>query len=509
MSWWRQAVVYQVWPRSFADSGGDGVGDLQGVIDHLDHLKDLGVDAVWLSPVYPSPGVDGGYDISDYRGVDPLFGSLKDLDALIAGLHERGIRLIMDMVLNHTSDQHPWFRGEHRDFYLWRDEPANDWRSLFSGPAWTLEDGRYYLHTFAREQPDLDWENPQVRTEMHDLLRWWSDRGVDGFRFDVISMISKDLEHGTPLGFGPRLHEFLHGIHAVTGDAMTVGEMPGVTVEQGELVTDPAREELDMVFTFEHMGLDRGVSKWDQRPLQLPELKRTMARWQGLHNGWNSLYWDNHDQPRVVSRFGDEGEHRVASAKTLATTLHLHRGTPFVYQGEELGMTNAHFAALKDYRDVESLRYADEASQLGQDPGAILQALARTSRDNARTPMLWDDGPQRGFTTGKPWIPLPASSVPGAADQRTDPSSVLAHYRQLIALRHDEPTVAHGDFQLLLPDDERLWAFTRTYEATTLLVVANWSVDTAEPDLDQTGELVLGLPGTTLGPWESRVVRKG
>ncbi len=507
-TWWRTAVVYQVWPRSFADSGGDGVGDIRGVIDHLDHLADLGVDAVWLSPVYPSPGVDGGYDVSDYQDVDPLFGSLADLDGLIAGLHERGMRLVMDMVLNHTSDQHPWF-SEHPAFYVFRDQPANDWSSVFSGPAWEARDARYYLHTFAREQPDLDWENPAVRTKIHDLLGWWLERGVDGFRFDVISMVSKDLEHGTPLGFGPRLHEFLHEVHGVTGEVMTVGEMPGVTVEQADLVTDPARDELDMVFTFEHVGLDQGVTKWDHRPLHLPVLKACMARWQAMPHGWNSLYWSNHDQPRSVSRFGDDGQHRVASAKALATTLHLHRGTPFVYQGEELGMTNAHFAALKDYRDVESLRYADEAREQGQESDAILEALGRTSRDNARTPMLWNDGPQRGFTTGEPWIPLPVSTVPGAAEQRTDPSSVLAHYRALIALRHSEPAVAHGDFRLLLGEDVRLWAFTRTYEDQTLLVVANWSVDTIEPDLDQTGELLLGPPGTTLGPWESRVVRTG
>ena len=497
--WWRTAVVYQVWPRSFADSGGDGVGDLRGVLSRLDHLSDLGVDAVWISPFYPSPQVDGGYDISDHTGVDPQLGTLADLDALTTALHERGMRLVLDMVLNHTSTAHPWFT-DHPGYYLWRDQPPNDWESLFSGPAWEPVGDRFYLHTFAREQADLDWENPQVRTQIQDLLRWWAGRGVDGFRLDVISMVSKDLEHGTPLGFGPRLHEFLGEIGEAVGDRMTVGEMPGVTVEQAAVITDPASDELDMVFTFEHVGLDHGLTKWDHRPLPLPELKATMARWQtGIGAGWNSLYWSNHDQPRAVSRFGDEA-HRVASAKTLATTLHLHRGTPFVYQGEELGMTNAHFTALTDYRDVESLNYAGTTPE-------PLEALARSSRDNARTPMLWGD--DHGFTTGTPWIAQPPTDVPGAAAQRADPSSVLAHYRALIALRHSEPAVAHGAFHLLLPYDVRVWAFTRTYGTTTLLVVANWSADTVEPDLEQTGELLLGAPGTTLGPWQSRVLRTG
>lgn len=502
--WWRTAVVYQVWPRSFQDSDGDGVGDLRGVLRRLDHLADLGVDVLWLSPVYPSGGVDAGYDLSDYRGVDPIFGTLADLDALIAGLHARGIRLMLDMVLNHTSDQHPWFAAR-REFYYWRDEPANDWQALFGGSAWQRDParGQVYLHTFAPQQPDLDWEQPQVRAALFDVLRFWRDRGVDGFRFDVISMVGKDLAHGTPLGFGPTLHPHLAQLHreVLAGhDLMTVGEMPGVSVEQARLVSDPARAELDMVFGFEHVSLDRGATKWDHVPLRLSLLKQNLARWQqGLAEvGWNSLYWGNHDQPRAVSRFGNDGVHRVASATTLATVLHLHRGTPFVYQGEELGMPNPGFTALSDYRDVESLRHVAA--------GGTLAELARTSRDNARTPLRWE--PAGGFTTGTPWIGSGHHPVPSAAEQRADPDSVFARYRALIALRHAEPAVVHGDFALLLPDEERLWAFTRTYGAVQLLVVANCSAEPLEPPMDQAGELLLGVPGTALGPWESRVIKR-
>ncbi|HZB51683.1 MAG TPA: alpha-glucosidase, partial [Mycobacteriales bacterium] len=392
--WWKTAVVYQIYPRSFADSDGDGVGDLPGVLSRLDHLSALGVDVVWLSPVYPSPWDDGGYDISDYQDIDPTFGSLADFDKLLGAVHDRGMKLIMDLVVNHTSDEHPWFAASRssrddpkRDWYWWRPprsgrapgapgaEPTN-WQSFFSGPAWQLDEatGEYYLHLFSRRQPDLNWENPEVRRAVHTMMRWWLDRGVDGFRMDVINMISKDPAlpdgaalPGSPAGQGaehfiggPRLHEYLQEMHrkvfAPYGPRLlTVGEMPGVTVADARLFTDPRRGELDMVFQFEHVGLDQGLSKWDLRPLDLRELKTSLGRWQaGLADvGWNSLYWDNHDQPRTVSRFGDDGEHRVASAKTLGTVLHLHHGTPYVYQGEELGMTNSPFAAIGDFRDIE------------------------------------------------------------------------------------------------------------------------------------------------------------
>ena len=527
-AWWRTAVVYQVWPRSFADSDGDGVGDLRGLLGRLDHLSDLGVDAVWLSPVYPSPQVDNGYDISDYTGVDPVFGTLADLDELIAALHGRGIRLVLDVVLNHTSDQHPWFvesrssrANPRRDWYWWREQPPNDWESLFGGPAWQLDEttGEYYLHTFAREQPDLDWGNEEVRTAVATMLRWWLDRGVDGFRLDVISMISKDLSLPTGvMGYGPRLHEHLQELHRevfLGRELMTVGETPGASLEQALLMTDPVRGELDLVFEFEHVALDQGATKWEHVPLALPRLKACFARWQhGLAAGWNSLYWDNHDQPRAVSRFGDEGVHRVASATTLATVLHLHRGTPFVYQGEELGMANPGLRSLSDYRDLESLNHYDEAVRAGQPPDEVLAALQRVSRDNARTPMPWDGSAHAGFTSGTPWIAVGAGYTEvNVAAQREDPHSVLAHYRRLIRLRHDVPAVAHGDFTLLLPDDERVWAFTRRHLGVELLVVANLSGDEVCPDLAGwlDGELLLGNlagPGPVLRPWESRVLRR-
>jgi len=534
--WWRTAVVYQVWPRSFQDSHGDGVGDLPGVLQRLDHLSDLGVDVVWLSPVFPSPQVDNGYDVSNYQDVDPLFGSLADLDALIQALHARGMRLVLDVVLNHTSDQHPWFiesRGSRespkRDWYWWRApgevpgaEP-NAWQSLFSGSAWQLDDatGEYYLHTFARQQPDLNWESPQVRAAMAEMLCWWVDRGVDGFRLDVISMISK--APANLLGFGPRLHDYLRELHeavfAETG-LLTIGETPGISVAQAQRMTDPARRELDLVLEFEHVSLDQGATKWEARQLGLPRLKQCFARWQeGLAGtGWNSLYWNNHDQPRAVSRFGDDGEHRVASATTLATVLHLHRGTPFVFQGEELGMRNAGFTALADYRDVESINHYEAVVSAGQAPHEVLAALQRMSRDNARTPVQWDGSVHAGFSTAQPWIAVNQDHVEvNAAAQREDPQSVLAHYRRLIALRHDVPAVALGEFALLLPDHEQVWAFTRTHLDVQLLVVANLSDREVEADVPDTGwadaELLLGnLPGgrggLRLRPWESRVLRR-
>jgi oligo-1,6-glucosidase len=427
MSWFKSAVVYQIYPRSFADSDGDGIGDLGGIAAHLDHLAELGVDVVWLSPVYPSPQDDAGYDISDYQDIEPVFGTLAQFDELLAGVHARGMKLIMDLVVNHTSDEHAWFvesrsskDSPKRDWYWWRSEIPNDWRSFFSGLAWELDEttGEYYLHLFSRKQPDLNWENPEVRSAVYEMMRWWLDRGVDGFRMDVINLISKPP--GLPSGnsfalnaHGPRLHEFVQEMHrevfAGRNGLLTVGEMPGVTLEEAQLFTDPAREEIDMVFQFEHVQLDQGpTSKWDIRPLKLLDLKRSLGRWQeGLaETGWNSLYWNNHDQPRAVSRFGDDGEHRVAAAKMLGTVLHLHRGTPYVYQGEELGMTNAPWATIDDFRDIESLNHYREAVAEGQSPDDVLRALRTMGRDNARTPVQWTPGPHAGFTTGEPWLPV-------------------------------------------------------------------------------------------------------
>ncbi|GAA3158351.1 alpha-glucosidase [Blastococcus jejuensis] len=560
--WWTRAVVYQVYPRSFMDSDGDGIGDLGGVLSRLDHLSDLGVDVLWLSPVYPSPQADNGYDISDYQDIDPLFGSLTQLDELIEALHSRGMKLLMDLVVNHTSDEHPWFResrsspaSPRRDWYWWRPprggmaagdpgaEPTN-WQSFFSGPAWTLDpaSGEYYLHLFDRKQPDLNWENPEVRQAVHAMMRWWLDRGVDGFRMDVINMISKvvaddgHLHDGPPLPgsslgdgsgqflCGPRIHEFLAEMHREVfagrdGTFLTVGEMPGVTVEDAELFTDPARAEVDMVFQFEHVGLDHGARKWDIQPLRMRDLKASFGRWQaGLAtSGWNSLYWDNHDQPRAVSRFGDDSpRYRRDSATCLATLLHLHRGTPYVYQGQEIGMANYPFQTLDDFSDLESLNHYVHAVSAGEEPAHVLAALRKMSRDNARTPVQWDASPSAGFTTGTPWLPVNPDHVEWNAErQRSDDTSVLAHYRRLIALRHENPVVALGDFHMLLPDHEQVYAFTRSLDGEVLLVACNLS-RTPQPLADllpqTTGaELVLGnLPvddPAVLAPWEARVLR--
>jgi oligo-1,6-glucosidase len=532
MSWWKSAVVYQIYPRSFADSNGDGIGDLPGVTARLDHLVELGVDALWLSPIYRSPQDDNGYDIADYQDVDPVFGTLADLDALIAAAHERGIRVVMDLVVNHTSDEHPWFVESRRsvddpkrDWYIWRKTP-NDWQSFFSGSAWELDPitDEYYLHLFSRKQPDLNWENPEVRQAVYAMMRWWVDRGVDGFRMDVINFISKpaglpDGDAGALCANGPRVHEFLAEMHreVLAGrELLAVGETPGASVDDARRYSDPARAEIDMVFTFEHVGLDAGTSKWDLRPLRLTDLKANISAWQdGLAEaGWNSLYWDNHDQPRIVSRWGDDGEHRVASAKTLATVLHLLRGTPYVYQGEEFGMTNAHFTRLDAYHDIESVNWAKGAIAAGLTMPEVLHSLAVKSRDNARTPVQWDASPQAGFTTGTPWLPVNANHTEiNAEAARKDPDSVFHHYRRLIALRHTLPVVVHGGYRLLLPDDEQVFAYERALDGTTLTVLANLSgAPAVVPAV--VGDVVLSThgraaPPSELAPWESLAVLSG
>ncbi|MHC2997897.1 glycoside hydrolase family 13 protein [Microbacterium sp. HJ5] len=565
-TWWTSAVVYQIYPRSFQDSNGDGIGDLRGVLRRIDHLVELGVDVVWFSPVYRSPQDDNGYDISDYRDVDPIFGTLADLDAVVDALHERGIRVVMDLVVNHTSDEHAWFAESRsskdspkRDWYWWRParegfepgapgaEPTN-WGSFFSGSTWEFDEasGEYFLHLFSRKQPDLNWENPQVREAVYDMMRWWLDRGIDGFRMDVINFISKAVgedgsladgavSHG-PYGDGgphtingPRLHEFLQEMHREVFEGrrdtlLLVGETPGATVEDGRLFTDPARAELDMIFTFEHMGLDHGpAGRFDRRPVDLRELKATLGRWQtGLQDaGWNALYWENHDQPRIVSRFGDDGAFRRESATMLATILHLHRGTPYVYQGEELGMTNAHFTDLSQYRDIESLRFAAEARELDRlNDAQLVEALAFGSRDNARTPVQWDASPQAGFTDGEPWISVnPNTTTVNAEAERADEASVFHHYRRLIALRHDEAVVRWGDFAMLLDDDPHVYAFTRTLDDEQLAVFGNATGEprTVEAPFALDGVAVLignygddpVVRGTVLGlrPWEAVVYR--
>ena len=554
--WWRSAVVYQVYPRSFADSDGDGIGDLRGIIGRLDHLESLGVDVVWLSPIYASPHDDNGYDISDYQAIDPVFGTLDDFDELVGALHARGMRLVMDLVVNHTSDEHEWFResassptSPKRDWYWWRPprdgaEPTN-WESFFSGSAWQLDEasGEYYLHLFSRKQPDLNWENPEVRAAVHQMMGWWLDRGVDGFRMDVINLISKDpalpdghVEPGRTWGdgfphysYGPRIHEFLREMHDVVfapreGTYLTVGEMPGVTVDQARRFTDPARHEVSMVFQFEHVGLDHGEGgKWDARPLDVVELKRSMRRWQdGLASvGWNSLYWNNHDQPRAVSRFGDDGEHWARSAMLLGAILHLQRGTPFIYQGEEIGMTNSPFASVSDLRDIESLNHIAEALAAGGgDEEAVLAGVRGASRDNARTPMQWDSTAHGGFTTGTPWIPAnPNHTSLNVAAQAEDEASVLAFYRRLVALRHEDPLVTTGSFEMLAPEHDRLFAFERADGDDRMLVLANMGGGTlAVADLvdlaawaDSTpvlGNLDAVDLGEPLRPWEVRVLRR-
>ena len=559
--WWRSAVVYQIYPRSFADSNGDGMGDIPGITERLGYLSRLGVDVVWLSPVYTSPQDDNGYDISDYTGIDPTFGTLESLDDLIEGLHRRGMKLVMDLVVNHTSDEHAWFvesrqpGSAKRDWYWWRPprpgfapgsegaEPTN-WGSAFSGSAWELDQasGEYYLHMFSRKQPDLNWENPDVRQAVYAMMRWWVDRGVDGFRMDVINLISKPPElldgpvapgqrfHPSflPVANGHRLNEFLAEMNAEVGldalNLLTVGEMPGSSIDTARAVTDPDRHELNMVFTFEHVSLDQmpGGAKWDLHHLPLPVLKKNLAMWQeGLADvGWNSLYWNNHDQPRAVSRFGDDShEHRAASAKTLGTVLHLHKGTPYVYQGEELGMTNTYFSEIGQYRDLESLNYHAEALSLGMEAETVLLSLAAKSRDNARSPMQWDDRSHAGFTEGVPWLPVnPNYVVINAAAAVEEPDSVFHHYRRLIELRHDNAVVREGSFALLLADHEQLWAFTRTLGADVIVVLANFSGTPAPlpsrglPDLAG-AQVLLGThgevsdPGSALGPWESRILQ--
>ena len=562
--WWIRSTVYQIYPRSFADSNGDGIGDLRGILGRLDYLYTLGVDVIWLSPIYPSPQDDNGYDISDYQDVDPIFGTLSDLDELLAAVHERGMKLVMDLVVNHTSDEHPWFvescssrDNPKRDWYWWRTardgfeagapgaEPTN-WGSFFSGPAWELDPatGEYFLHLFSRKQPDLNWEHPDVRSAVYEMMRWWLDRGVDGFRMDVVNMLSKDpalpdglVRDGAEFGdgwpsfiCGPRIHEFLAEMHreVFTGyddrQLITVGEMPGVTVEQARLFTDPARGEVDMVFQFEHVGIDHGAGKWDVRPLDLARLKRSFNRWQvGLADvGWNSLYWDNHDQPRVVSRFGDDGEHRVRSAKALATVLHMQRGTPYVYQGDELAMTNVAFGSIDEYRDIETLNHYRVALAAGFDRDALMAGIWKASRDNARTPMQWDHTPNAGFTDRVPWIGVNPNHVDiNAAAAVADDDSVFHHYRRLIELRRTLDVVALGDFTMLLAEDPVVFAFTRRLGDDVLLVVANCSGGAATAVIGgaeewQPAELILsnyedrptvGSKGFSLRPWEAVVIR--
>ena len=523
--WWQSAVIYQIYPKSFQDSGARGTGDLKGIMARLDYLKTLGIDALWLTPVYVSPQVDNGYDIADYLAIDPAYGTMDDFEALLAAAHGRGIRIVMDIVVNHTSTEHAWFKSAlgdknspYRDYYIWKDPVEggvpNNWQSKFGGSAWELDPatGQYYLHLFAREQADLNWENPAVRAEVKNIIHFWAKKGVDGFRLDVINLISKDQrfpsdEMGDGRRFytdGPRIHEFLQDISrdvfAPVG-AMTVGEMSSTSLEHCQRYGALDGSELSMVFNFHHLKVDYpNGDKWTKAPFDFLELKRIFNHWQsGMHGkGWSALFWCNHDQPRIVSRFGDEGEHRVVAAKMLASTLHGLQGTPYIYQGEEIGMTNPGYQHIDDYQDVESRNIFAIKQAEGMSEAEILAILAAKSRDNSRTPMQWSAAPNAGFTQGSPWL-KPAANYPeiNAEAALADPDSVFWHYRDLIALRKAHPIFTQGDYQELLAGNEQIWAYTRSADGQTLLVVSNFygePVEFALPAELQTGEgrLLLG-----------------
>ncbi|MFC3799652.1 alpha-glucosidase [Cohnella sp. GCM10012308] len=519
-SWWKEAVVYQIYPASFRDSDGDGIGDLNGITQKLDYIRSLGVDVIWLCPVYRSPGEDSGYDISDYRDVMPTFGTMADLERLLQEAHGRGIRIIMDLVVNHTSDEHPWFvesrsskTNPKRDYYIWREgrdgrEP-NNWRSYFSSSAWSCDEatGEYYLHLFSKKQPDLNWKNPALREEIYEMMRFWLDKGFDGFRMDTINLILKaegfpdsDKPPATDEGYvfdeslyanQPGVHELLREMNERVlsrYDLMTVGETLNVTPETAADYVRDERRELHMICNFELMSVDSGpIWKWDVVPWQLRDIKRIVAAWQtGLHGiGWNSLYLNNHDQPRMVSRFGDDGPYRVRSAKMLATLLHTLQGTPFIYQGEELGMTNVRFESIGDYRDVETLNFYREATEQGvMNPRQAMEAIYRKGRDNVRTPMQWNAGAQAGFTEGVPWIGLnPNYKEINAERALEDPDSVLAYYRRLLALRKAHPVIVYGEFEPVAEADESVFAYTRRLGDDRLLVVLNFFGKPATLDL--------------------------
>ena len=507
-AWWKEAIVYQIYPRSFCDSNGDGIGDLNGITSKLDYLKELGIDVIWLSPVYKSPNDDNGYDISDYEAIMTEFGTMEDFDRMLAAAHERGIKIVMDLVVNHTSDEHPWFvesrsskDNPKRDYYIWKvgkdGKEPNNWGSAFSGPAWKYDEktDMYYLHLFSVKQPDLNWENPKVRKEVFDMMTRWCEKGIDGFRMDVISLISK------PEGFpdakvvglygdmnicanGPKVHDYLKEMNEKVlskFDIMTVGETAGVTLDEAKKYANSEGSELNMVFQFEHMGLDgEGDFKWSTKHIPLVPLKENLTKWQlGLDEvAWNSLYFCNHDQPRIVSRLGDDSdEFREVSAKCIATCLHMMQGTPYVYQGEELGMTNTVFNSVDDFRDLESINAYKELIESGlYTKEDMFPKIAHKSRDNARTPMQWDASENAGFTTGTPWIALnPNYKKINVADQLKREDSVFHYYQKLIRLRKENEIIVYGNYELLLPEDENIFAYTRTLDNQKLLVVCNFS----------------------------------
>ncbi|MBN2907936.1 alpha,alpha-phosphotrehalase [Polycladomyces sp. WAk] len=506
--WWKKAVVYQIYPKSFKDTTGNGVGDLQGIIEKLDYLKTLGVDVIWLTPIYESPQRDNGYDISDYYRINPEYGTMETFERLLKQAHDKGIKVIMDIVVNHTSTEHPWFRDSarsrenpYRDFYIWKDGvnggPPNNWQSKFGGSAWQYDKrtGQYYLHLFDVTQADLNWENPELRERIYEMMRFWIDKGVDGFRLDVINLISKDQRFPddtleTPLDDGrkfytdgPRIHEFLkemnRRVFAGNPELLTVGEMSSTTIENCIKYTHPDEKELNMVFSFHHLKVDYpNGEKWVAADFDFLRLKRILSDWQyGMQRGggWNALFWCNHDQPRVVSRFGDDRKYHKESAKMLATAIHLLQGTPFIYQGEEIGMTNPCFDNIEDYRDVESINAYHLLRAQGKDEKTVMAALKQKSRDNARTPMQWSSEENAGFSSGTPWIGLAPNYEEINVEQALkDPDSIFYHYQKLIRLRKEYDVIAYGDYEWILEDHPHIYAYLRHYRQETLLVINNF-----------------------------------
>ena len=518
--WWKESVVYQIYPKSFKDSNGDGIGDIRGIIQKLDYLKELGVNVLWISPMLESPQDDNGYDISDYRRIYKEYGTMEDYEELLSEAHKRDIRILMDLVVNHTSDEHNWFiesrkskTNPYRDYYIWKDpvngKEPNNWGGAFGGSAWEYDPQTqmYYMHLFSKKQPDLNWENEKVRQEVYDMMKFWCDKGIDGFRMDVISMISKDQsfpdgemnnslygDFGPYCVHGPRIHEFLQEMNREVlskYDIMTVGETSGVTIEEAQKYAGEARNELNMVFQFEHVENGSGdYGKWTTEKYDFKEFKRIMIKWQEELQGkaWNSLFLGNHDQPRSVSRFGnDNPAYRETSAKMLATCLHMMQGTPYVYQGEELGMTNVYFDKLEDYRDIESINFFTELTEAGlMTPEYMMKCLMLRSRDNARTPMQWDDSAQAGFTDGAPWIKVnPNYKEINAAQQLEDPNSIFYYYQKLIRLRKEKDIIVYGGFEPLYRDDEQIFAYIRRQDQEKLLTVCNFSDKNAEMEIPE------------------------
>lgn len=492
--WWHSSVVYQIYPRSFKDSNGDGIGDINGIREKLGYLKELGIDVIWLSPVYKSPNDDNGYDISDYCDIMDEFGTMEDMDNLLKEANERGIKILMDLVVNHTSDEHKWFieakkskDNEYRDYYIWRDKveghEPNELGSCFSGSAWQYDEttGQYYLHLFSKKQPDLNWENEKVRNEVYKMMNFWVDKGIGGFRMDVIDLIGK-VPDEMITGNGPKLHEYLQEMNkaALEGkDLLTVGETWGATPDVAKLYSNPERHELSMVFQFEHIGLDQieGKEKWDVKSLELLDLKKVLSKWQTEleGQGWNSLFWNNHDLPRIVSRWGNDKEYRIESAKMLATLLHGMKGTPYIYQGEELGMTNVRFDDINDYNDIESLNMYKDRLSKGYSHNEIMESIYAKGRDNARTPMQWDDSENAGFTTGTPWLAVNKNYDKINAKQcLQDENSIFNHYKKLIDIRKNNDTIIYGDYKLLCEDDENIFAYVRELNGDKILVVCNF-----------------------------------